>query len=233
MKKLSIIIPAYNEEKTIEEVIKKVMDVKLPNYEKEIIVVNDASKDSTFKLLVKLKRKYRKLIVLNHKINSGKGSAIITALKVVTGKIVIIQDADFEYDPKDIPKLVNCYGSHPGSAVYGSRELKKHDYSYISYALGNKFLNFVTNLLYNLHISDMETCYKLLPVEIFKSLNLRCKSFDIEPEITAKLSLMNVKINEVPIDYHPRSKKEGKKIRWTDGFVALKVLVSLRIWGKV
>ncbi|MEK6847071.1 MAG: glycosyltransferase family 2 protein [Nanoarchaeota archaeon] len=233
MNKISIIIPVYNEEKTVEMVVNSVFAVKIPNYEKEIIIVNDASTDNTSRLLKKLKIKHKKLIILNHKINSGKGSAILTASRAVTGKIVVIQDADLEYDPQDIPKLVKCYDAYPGSVVYGSRELKKNDYSYVSYLMGNKLLNFLTNLLYKVNISDMETCYKLLPAEIFRKLDLKSNSFDIEPEITAKVGLMGLKIREVPINYRPRSKKEGKKIRWIDGVIALKVLFLLRFFRRI
>ncbi len=230
MKKISIIIPAYNEEKTIERVIKSVLSVKIPNYSKEIIVVNDASIDNTQKIIESYVKK-KKIISLQHNKNLGKGAAIVSASKVLTGKVVIIQDADLEYDPQEIPRLVKAYDSHPTATVYGSRNLKKSNgYSYISYLMGNKFLNFVTNILYGINITDMETCYKLIPANIFKKINLSSRGFEIEPEITGKIAMLGCKIIEVPISYRPRSIEEGKKIRWTDGILALKKLISVRMF---
>ncbi|MGV8142531.1 MAG: glycosyltransferase family 2 protein [Candidatus Pacearchaeota archaeon] len=232
MKKISIIIPAYNEEKTIDKVIKSVLSVKIPNYSKEIIIVNDASIDSTQRIIDYYTKK-KKIRGIQHKKNLGKGAAIVSASKILTGDIVLIQDADLEYDPQDIPKLVRAYDSHPTCAVYGSRNLKKSNgYSYISYLLGNKFLNFVTNLLYGINITDMETCYKLIPAKIFKKINLTSRGFEIEPEITGKISMLGCNIFEVPISYKPRSIEEGKKIRWTDGILALKKLIGVRIFFK-
>ena len=232
MKKISIIIPAYNEEKTIEKVIKSVISVQIPNYSKEIIIVNDASTDGTQNIIDLWVRK-KKIKAIQHKKNLGKGAAIVSATKAVSGDIVIIQDADLEYDPEDIPKLVKAYDANPSCAVYGSRNLKKSNgYSYISYLMGNKFLNFVTNIVYDIKITDMETCYKLIPAKIFKKINLSSKGFEIEPEITGKISMLRCRIVEVPISYKPRSIEEGKKIRWTDGLLALKKLIAVRIFFK-
>ena len=230
MKKISILIPAYNEEKTIERVIKVVTAIKIPNYKKEIIIVNDASTDSTNILLNKL-RKSNDFILINHKKNSGKGAAVITALKHATGEIAIIQDADLEYNPMEIPLLVKAYELNPNCAIYGSRNLlKNNSYSYISYLLGNKLLNYTTNLIYGIKITDMETCYKLIPLKYFKKIDLSSKGFEIEPEITGKLSMLKCRIVEVPISYKPRSIEEGKKIRWIDGLLALKKLITVRLF---
>ncbi len=234
MKKISIIIPAYNEEKTIEKVIRAVNLIKISNYQKEIIVVNDASTDNTKEIINRFKNEFRNIKIVSHKKNCGKGSAIISGLKNSTGEIVIIQDADLEYDPNEIPKLVEAYGHNPGCAVYGSRNLLKGNrYSYISYLLGNKLLNFVTNLVYCINITDMETCYKLIPSKIFRKINLSSKGFEIEPEITGKISMLKCKIIEVPISYKPRSIEEGKKIRWVDGLLALKKIISVRLLFKI
>ena len=233
MKKISIIIPTYNEEKTIERVVNAVKTIQIPHYKKEIIVVNDASTDSTSLIINRLRKKLSYMRVINHKKNCGKGAAVITALKYVTGEIAIIQDADLEYSPTEIPRLVEAYEINPNCAIYGSRNLlKSNSYSYISYLLGNKLLDFVTNLLYRIKITDMETCYKLVPSRIFKRLNLSSRGFEIEPEITGKISMLKCKIVEVPINYKPRSIKEGKKIRWTDGLLALKKLIAVRLFFK-
>ncbi len=231
MKKISIIIPTYNEERTIERVINAISSIKIPNYRKEIIVVNDASTDSTKNIINKLKSKLSYMTLINHKNNLGKGSAVISALKIATGEIAIIQDADLEYNPSEIPLLVEAYELNPNCAVYGSRNLlKENRYSYISYLLGNKLLNYVTNLIYGIKITDMETCYKLIPVKIFKKMNLSSRGFEIEPEMTGKISMLKCKIIEVPISYKPRSIEEGKKIRWIDGLLALHKLISVRLF---
>ena len=230
MKKISIIIPAYNEEKTIEKVVDAVIKIKIPKYSKEIIIVNDSSTDSTLNIINRLKKRNSNIVSISHKVNSGKGAAVITALKHATGEVAIIQDADLEYNPLEIPKLVEAYELNPNCVIYGSRNLlRSNGYSYISYLLGNKFLNFMTNLIYRINITDMETCYKLVPVKIFKKMRLSSRGFEIEPEITGKISMLGCKIFEVPISYKPRSIEEGKKIRWTDGLLALKKLVAVRL----
>jgi glycosyltransferase involved in cell wall biosynthesis len=231
MKKISIIIPAYNEEKTISKILKAVVSIDVPNYAKEVIVVNDASTDDTKKIVERFTKKNRNVKLINHAKNLGKGAGIVTASKIVNGDLSIIQDADFEYSPNEIIRLVKAYELNPGCAIYGSRNLnKRNGHSYLSYFLGNKILNFVTNLLYGTRITDMETCYKLIPSKLFKKLKLSSKGFEIEPEITGKISMLNCKIVEIPISYKPRSIEEGKKIRWIDGVWAIVELLRVRLF---
>lgn len=230
MKKISIIIPAYNEQRTIAKVLESVEQIRIQGYSKEIIVVNDASKDNTKKIVEVFCKKNKNIKLLNHQKNLGKGAGIVTASKHITGDIVIIQDADLEYNPIEIPKLVKEYEKNKGCAIYGSRDLnKKNAHSYMSYFLGNKILNFVTNLIYRTKITDMETCYKLIPTDIFKKIKLESSGFEIEPEITAKIAMLKCKIKEIPITYKPRSIEEGKKIKWTDGIWAILKLISVRL----
>lgn len=227
--KLSIIIPAYNEEKTLKRVVDEV-ETALKSIDKEIIIVNDASKDETPEIINRLKKKYKNIKSFSHERNMGKGASIRTGIKNISGDLVIIQDSDLEYDPKDIIRLLNYRKMKNYEVVYGSRILnKKNRYSYYSYLLGNILLNKATNFLYNAKITDMETCYKLIPAKAIKKIKLIANGFDMEPEITAKLSLMGYKIKEIPISYYPRSKKEGKKIRWRDGVIALYTLLYWRL----
>jgi glycosyltransferase involved in cell wall biosynthesis len=222
--KLSIIMPAYNEEKGILKILKKVFAVKVP-MQKEIIIVDDGSKDNTRKLLSKIKNKEVKVIL--HERNKGKGAAIRTGLSKATGDIILVQDADEEYDPSEYPRLIAPLLEN-AKVVYGSRFLKSHVPRYKFYYLGNKFLTIMTNLLYGGSISDMETCYKVFRREAIKGMVLRAKKFDFEPEITAKFLKRGYKIVEVPISYKSRSFNEGKKIRWTDGIIALWYLIKYR-----
>ena len=228
--KLSIIIPVYNEEKTLSKIISKINDTSLGDYEREIIIIDDASTDKTSETINKLKKRYGYIKSFRHDKNQGKGAAIRTGIKNLHGDFVIIQDADLEYDPLDIPKLLAFRDVKKFDVVYGSRILNKNNkYSYYSYLLGNFVLNKVTNLLYGLNLTDMETCYKLIPAKIIKELRLVSNGFDIEPEITAKIALRGYKIGEMPINYIPRSKEEGKKIRWRDGLIALWTLLYFRL----
>lgn len=236
--KLSIIIPAYNEEKTIGELISRVKKVKLQKgITKEIIVVNDASQDST-KLRVqsaKLRLKLQSLKLINHKINLGKGAALATGFKYATGDMILIQDADLEYDPEDYPKLIAPIISGKSKVVYGSR-LKHYPLQLfgskktplILHYLGNKFLTFITRLLYGNEVTDMETCYKVFKSEVIKPITIESKRFDFEPEITAKILKSGYKIYEVPIKVAPRGYEEGKKITWKDGFMAIWTLVKYK-----
>ncbi|MCX6748489.1 MAG: glycosyltransferase family 2 protein [Candidatus Pacearchaeota archaeon] len=222
--KLSIIIPAYNEEKSINKIISAVKNVKLP-CEKEIIVIDDCSKDKTLEII----RKIKGIKVFFHEKNKGKGAAMRTGASKATGDYILWQDADLEYDPEDLRKIIETAIKNKLEVVYGSRNLeKKNKYSYVSYYLGNLFLNVVTSILYFSKITDMETGYKLVKNKLVGSLNLRANKFDIEPEITAKILKKGIKIVEVPISYKPRSIKEGKKIRWKDGLTALWTLIKYR-----
>jgi dolichol-phosphate mannosyltransferase len=238
--KLSIIIPAYNEEKTINELISRVTKVKLPKgITKEIIVVNDASKDST-KLKVqraKLELKLPDLKLVNQTINQGKGAALATGFKHATGDIILIQDADLEYDPEDYPKLIAPIISGKSKVVYGSR-LKHYPLRLfgskktplVLHYLGNKFLTFVTRVLYGKEVTDMETCYKVFTKEVIKPITIESKRFDFEPEITAKILKKGYKIYEVPIKVSPRGYEEGKKITWKDGFMAVWTLIKYKFF---
>lgn len=215
-------MPVYNEEKTVAQVLKKLLKIKQVN---EVVVINDGSTDKTKKILAMIRN--RKLKVF-HKQNGGKGSAICAGLGKVTGDYVLIQDADMEYDPTDIPALLKPVLSKKAKVVYGSRFLGPHSNLLYWHRKGNDFLNFVVNVLYNTTLSDMETCYKIMPTKVFKSLDIQCHKFDIEPEITCKLLKKGINIYEVPITYVGRGFDEGKKITWRDGIDALKVIIQLR-----
>lgn len=221
--KLSVIMPVYNEEKTVAQVLTKLL--KVPEA-KEVVVVNDGSTDETKKVLSKFKDKKLKVI---HKTNGGKGSAIIEGLKHVTGDYTLIQDADMEYDPVEIPILVKPIKEGKATVVFGSRFLGSHSNLLYWHRKGNDFLNFVVNILYDTTLSDMETCYKVIPTEVFRELNIKSKKFDMEPEITCKLLKRGVKIFEVPITYVGRDFSEGKKITWRDGIDALWVILTQRV----
>lgn len=226
--KLSIIIPVYNEKKTILELIKKVKEVSV-NLEKEIIIVDDCSTDGTTELLSKLKD----VKVIFHKTNQGKGAAIKTALKHITGDIILIQDADLEYEPKDYPQLIKPILEGKTKVVYGSRFkgkkiLAKERWKIPSHYIGNILLSLITTLLYGRYITDMETGYKVFTKDVIDNITLNAKGFEFEPEITVKILKKGYKIIEVPISYKSRSFNEGKKITWKDGVKALWYLIKYR-----
>jgi len=224
--KLSIIIPVYNEKESIEKLIEKVKAVKLGKIKKEIIIIDDFSTDGSREILKKIKDKQIKVIFHNE--NKGKGYAIRTGLKQVTGDIVIIQDADLEYDPEDYKKLIKPIIEKQVKVVYGSRILGNNNYSALSFFLGGKLLTFIANLLYNIKISDEPTCYKVFKTEVIKNLNLECERFEFCPEVTAKIAKKGYKIKEIPISYYPRNKKQGKKINWKDGLEAIWTLIKYK-----
>ena len=227
--KLTIIIPCYNEKNTIEKILKKI-DQSLKNYELfkyEIIIVDDFSNDGTKETLKNYINK-EKVQIYFHDENLGKGAAIHTALKYVTGDIVIIQDADLEYNPFDYDKLLFPFFETNADIVYGSRFLGGGKYVRIHFFwhyLANKILTFICNLFINLNLTDMETGYKVFKTSALKSVNLKEKSFSFEPEITIKLAKKNYKFFEVPITYNGRSYEEGKKIGLKDAFIALKTII--------
>lgn len=228
--KLSILIPVYNESSTILELLKKVEDVKLSGIEKEIIIVDDFSKDGTRDLLKKVKHK-----VMYHEKNMGKGSAIRTGLKNATGEIILIQDADLEYNPQSYPALLKPIIEERTNVVYGSRflgekmkNLKKNSWMRLHYH-GNIILTFITNILYNAKLTDVETCYKVMRREVILPLKLNGTRFDLDPEITAKILKKGFKIIEVPIEFNARNFSEGKKINWKDGIKALYCLIKYRL----
>jgi len=221
--KISVIVPVFNEKETIEEVLRRVKNVKL---KKEIVIVDDYSTDGTRQLLGEINDKEIK--VLFHSGNKGKGAAIRTAQTCIAGDVVIIQDADLEYEPKDYLSLIEPIRNGHADVVYGSRFLGVHKFSSLWHCFGNKFLTWVTNVLYQSKLTDMETCYKAFKVSVFLDLNIKARRFDFEPEVTAKVLKAHVKVTEVPITYNARYRKEGKKITWKDGLAALWTLLKYR-----
>jgi dolichol-phosphate mannosyltransferase len=232
MKKLSIIIPVFNEENTVVKLLKNVLSTKLPVKQIEYIIVDDGSSDSSKSKVQSLKSK--KIKMYFHKKNQGKGAAVRTGLKHATGDYIVIQDADLEYNPKDIAKLIPAV-SEKYQVVYGTRLKRfpnfKEDIKnfYLLHYLGNRFLSLITSILYYHWLTDMECCYKLFPKIALKGVNLKAKGFDFEPEITAKLLKKGFNIAEVPIKTHPRGYEEGKKIHAiTDGTKAFWTLLKYR-----
>jgi len=221
--KLSIIIPVYNEAGTVLSLIEKVERSDIGDIQKELIIVDDFSKDGTRKLLEQVNHK-----VIFHEKNKGKGAAVRTGLSHATGDIILIQDADLEYDPDEYSSILKPIIDKETQVVYGSRFLRKHKAKYQIYYLGNIFLSFVTRILYFRNITDMETCYKVFTKEVAQNLSLKAERFDLEPEITAKIIKKGYKIIEVPISYQCRDFKEGKKISWKDGVKAIWYLLKYR-----
>jgi glycosyltransferase involved in cell wall biosynthesis len=221
---VSVVMPAYNERPTIEEIVRRVMAVPLRI---ELIVVDDGSTDGTREILGTLQAELGFVLVLQP-VNGGKGSALRTGFARVTGDIVIIQDADLEYSPEEYPSLIELICAGRADVVYGSRFLGRHRVFLFTHYLGNKLLTLMTNVLYNTILSDMETCFKVMRVGVVRSFNLESNGFGIEPEITAKIFKRGYRVYEIPITYDGRSYNEGKKITWRDGLVALWVLVKYR-----
>ena len=221
--KLSILIPIYNERTTILELVKRVQAVP---FEKEIIAVDDGSTDGTRELLPQIEQQGG--VVLHHERNRGKGAAIVTALQRATGDIIVIQDADLEYDPRDYKQLVDPIVEGRAKVVYGSRFMGPRMAMFFWHMLANKMLTLMTNILYDAILSDMETGYKAFRADIIKGMRLRSHRFDFEPEVTAKVLKRGIRIFEVPISYYGREYTEGKKIGMKDGFVAVWTLLKYR-----
>ncbi len=222
--KLSVIMPVYNEVGTIAEIVRRVQAVQLP---KELIIVDDGSTDGTREFLRQLPPD--EATVLFHERNLGKGAAIRTALEHVSGEIVIIQDADLEYDPNDYPALVQPIVEGTAQVVFGSRVLRRDNpYSHLRFYVGGRLLSILANLLYGIRITDEPTCYKVFRREVIKGLNLQCRKFEFCPEVTAKVARRGIPIHEVPIRYSPRTLDQGKKISWKDGLVAIWALLKYR-----
>ena len=223
---LSVIVPVYNERTTLIEIVRRMRAVDLP-MDREIVVVDDGSNDGTDKVLSAIEDSTVR--VLRHPGNQGKGAAIRSGLAVVRGDLVLIQDADLEYDPEDWPKLLNPVLRGRAKVVYGSRFTGERKNMLFWHWVGNRFLSLVTNVLYNTTLSDMETGYKLFDRSVIDGITIDSDSFDFEPEITAKVLRRGQRIYEVPISYNGREVDEGKKITWKDGFGALKTLLKYRI----
>ena len=223
--KLSVIIPVYNEKQTILKIVRKVKAVDL---EKEIMIVDDCSTDVTREELKSLERD-REISIFYHDQHRGKGSAIRTALYHVQGDLVIVQDADLEYDPQDYVKLVRPIMEGKTKVVYGSRYLSKENIlPFTKFKIGVLLLNWLVKVLYKFHITDEATCYKVFEAELLKSLSLKCKKFEFCPEVTAKVLKRGHKIIEIPISYRYRTVEEGKKIGWKDGLSAVLTLLRYR-----
>lgn len=234
---LSILIPAYNEGKTIHLILNKVKEVKLLNdIKKEIIIVNDYSKDNTKEAVEQYMKENPEMGIrlYNQEYNQGKGAAIHKAIELATGEYLIVQDADLEYDPREYNDLLKPVVEGFADVVYGSRFMggNPHRILFFWHTIGNKFLTMLSNMFTNLNLTDMETCYKLIRSDIAKSLNLKEKRFGFEPELTAKLSRFhNIRIYEVGISYYGRTYEEGKKIGWKDGFRAIYCIMKYNLWN--
>ena len=233
MEKLSIIIPVYNELKTLNEILDQVRAVEL-RLEKEIILVDDFSTDGTRDILKQIEDLSDPLVrVFYHSVNRGKGAALRTGFQNATGDLTIIQDADLEYDPQDYPKLIQPIIENKADVVYGSRFTDGMQKGLrISY-IANRFLTFLSNLLTGLWISDMETCYKVIKTSILKEIHLTSDRFGIEPEITAKIAKRKCRLVEIPINYRGRPFDEGKKISWRDGVAAIFQIIRFRFMDKI
>jgi glycosyltransferase involved in cell wall biosynthesis len=221
---LSVVMPAYNEEATIEEIVRRVLAVPLRT---ELIVVDDGSKDGTREILGRLQAEHGFKLLLQPR-NQGKGAALRRGFSEVTGDLVIIQDADLEYSPEEFPQLIELICQGRADVVYGSRFLGRHRVFLYTHYLGNRLLTFLTNVMYNTMLTDMETCYKVMRTEVLRSMTLRSDSFGIEPEMTAKIFKRGYRVYEIPITYDGRGYDEGKKISWRDGVVALWMLLKYR-----
>jgi glycosyltransferase involved in cell wall biosynthesis len=232
--KLSIIIPVYNERSTIEEIIDQVRAVDV-GMERELVIVDDASTDGTRELLAERFSADAHVRVFFHERNRGKGAAVRTGIELATGDVVLIQDADLEYDPNDYRELLRPIVEGRAQVAYGSRFLGRRyrllgreRVAFPLHYLGNRFLNALTNLLYRSSLTDMETCYKAIARNVLQGLDLRANKFDFEPEVTAKILRRGHHITEVPIRYRPRTYQEGKKISWRDGARAVWILLKYR-----
>ena len=237
-KTLSIIIPAYNEEKTIETILNKLKEVELDHdIKKELIVINDASKDNTEQVVLKWAAENPETLIsyYKHEKNKGKGAALHTGIKESKGDYVVIQDADLEYDPNEFNRLLKPIVTGFADVVYGSRFIggNPHRILFFWHSIGNKLLTFISNAFTNLNLTDMETCYKMWKAPLIKSLDLKENRFGFEPEVTAKISRVeDVRIYEVGISYYGRTYKEGKKINWKDGVRAIYCIIKYNTWSR-
>lgn len=238
MSTLSIVIPAYNEERTIHLILDKVREVQLiQNWKKEVILVNDCSKDNTEGAIKAYQSQYPEFPIryIAHEVNKGKGAALHTGIEFAAGDYIIIQDADLEYDPEEYNDLLVPVIKGFADVVYGSRFMggNPHRILFFWHSIGNRFLTRISNTFTNLNLTDMETCYKLFRSDIIKNMKLNEKRFGFEPEVTAKISrVKGIRIYEVGISYYGRTYEEGKKIGWRDGFRAIYCILKYNLWAK-
>lgn len=225
MKIVSIIIPVFNEKNTIQSVISMVKKINIPNFRKQIVVVDDGSTDGTGEILEKIAN----IVLIKLAVNSGKGAAVRAAFKQISGDLVLIQDADLEYSPDNYTQLLKPFENSRVKVVYGSRFLGSHLSTMYVYEIGNKFVTLLCNILFNTNITDMETGYKVFRKSVIDSIDLTSNRFDFEPEVTAKILKKGIQIYETPITYYGRTFSEGKKLTWKDGVIAVGVLLSIRM----
>lgn len=229
---LSVVMPAYNEEHTIEQIVEQVLEVSLDGVEKELVIVDDCSRDRTWEIVSRLAAEHDNVVALRHEKNQGKGAALRTGFSNCTGDFVIVQDADLEYDPRQYPVLLEPILKGHADVVYGSRFLGvgAHRVVYFWHAMGNRFLTLLSNMFTNINLTDMETCYKLFRREIIDKLKIEESRFGFEPEITAKVARMKARIYEVGISYHGRTYEQGKKIGWQDGVRAIWCILKYNLF---
>ena len=238
IKKLSVVVPAYNEEKNIRIILRKLsLSSNIYNINREVIVVNDCSKDNTLQEIEKFIKSNPKIDItlINHEMNKGKGAALRTGIKHATGDLVIIQDADLEYDPNEFDLLLKPFVNNVADVVYGSRFMggNPHRILFFWHSIGNKILTMISNMFTNLNLTDMETCYKMFKREIIQSIDLQENRFGFEPEVTAKIArIPNIRLYEVGISYYGRTYQEGKKINWKDGFRAIYCIIKYNVFKR-
>ncbi len=232
--KLSIIVPVFNEVHTIEEVLARIQAVALPGMTREIVLIDDGSADGTRDLLPALAARADNVQVFLHAVNRGKGAALRTGFAAATGDIVLVQDADMEYDPEEYPRLLGPILRNQADVVFGSRFAggESHRVLYFWHSVGNRVLTFLSNCMTNLNLSDMETCYKVFRREVLRSFTLEEDRFGIEPEMTAKIAAARCRVYEVGISYHGRTYEQGKKIGWRDGFRAIWCILKYNLRGR-